>query len=97
MFNPEGDPNKGEEIVLANPRIISTAKTTNLGEEACLSFKHGGDIVKGDVEVCTLFVLYSAFHCNGSQFVDLLKCNRCGLMSSADYTYASMSSRCIVL
>jgi hypothetical protein len=40
-----------EEMVLANPRIISTSNASSLMEEGCLSFKSDKVHVLGDVEV----------------------------------------------
>jgi peptide deformylase len=51
VFNAKGERGKGEEIVLANPRIISTNKKRLADEEGCLSFKYGREMVLGDVEV----------------------------------------------
>jgi peptide deformylase len=52
VFNPKGERGKGQELVLANPKIISTAKTKDLEQEGCLSFKNQAGIhVLGDVEV----------------------------------------------
>lgn len=45
VLNATGERGKGEEVVLVNPRIISTGKATEVEEEACLSFPGmGGDI-----------------------------------------------------
>jgi peptide deformylase len=52
VFNPEGVRGQGEEIVLANPKIVSTGKKKSFHEEGCLSFKSNtGIMVLGDVEV----------------------------------------------
>ena len=53
VFNESGERGKGEEMVLANPRIIKTGKATDVHEEQCLSFKLNNKLsVAGDVEVC---------------------------------------------
>jgi Polypeptide deformylase len=52
VFNGEGERGKGEELVLANPRIVSTGKRSEIAEEGCLSFTLGGEMVLGDIEVC---------------------------------------------
>ena len=55
VFNPAGERGKGEHYVLANPKIISTSKSTALEQEACLSFKNEKGVhVEGDVEVWPL-------------------------------------------
>lgn len=51
VFNETGERGKGEEMVLVNPRIISTSKSSDFTEEGCLSFKDGDSNVLGDVEV----------------------------------------------
>lgn len=51
VFNEAGERGKGEEMVLANPRIIKTGKRTTVEQEACLSFKTKTETVLGDVEV----------------------------------------------
>ncbi len=53
VFNPAGKPGKGEELVLANPRIIRASRRRELGEEGCLSFLKLGttDLILADVEV----------------------------------------------
>jgi peptide deformylase len=39
VFNPTGDPaKKEEEVVLVNPRVVSTGGGLLVGEEGCLSF-----------------------------------------------------------
>lgn len=38
VFNAEGVPGAGEEVVLVNPRIVKTSKSTDWFEEGCLSF-----------------------------------------------------------
>jgi peptide deformylase len=52
VFNCAGERGKGEEMVLANPRIISTNTQQELDEEGCLSFRGKGLTVLGDVQVC---------------------------------------------
>ena len=56
VFNPEGPEARGQkqhEMILVNPRIVSSSKSTALFQEGCLSFqdlardKH----INGDVEV----------------------------------------------
>jgi peptide deformylase len=57
VFNPEGE--RGQELVLANPKIVSTGKREMFEQEGCLSFKNSsGVFVLGDVEV------HMALHCN---------------------------------
>jgi len=53
VFNPAGRRGEGEELVLANPRIVSVSKGRELAEEGCLSFHRLGtrDLVRADVEV----------------------------------------------
>ncbi|KAK3264832.1 Peptide deformylase 1B, chloroplastic [Cymbomonas tetramitiformis] len=46
VYNPEGDPNKGKEYVLVNPRIVKKSKDTDFEAEGCLSFPE----IEGDVE-----------------------------------------------
>ncbi len=45
--------NQGEELVLANPRIISSSRNQELGEEGCLSFLklNSDQLIRADVEV----------------------------------------------
>eukprot|EP00741_Cyanophora_paradoxa_P001845 tig00000507_g1788.t1 len=38
VFNPEGDPKKGPEVVLCNPVLTSTSKKKDVEPEGCLSF-----------------------------------------------------------
>lgn len=52
VFNPEGERGKGEELVLANPKIVSSGKGKDIHEEGCLSFKDKDGAVAGEVEVC---------------------------------------------
>ena len=54
VFNPAGRRGEGEELVLVNPRIVSTSKGRELAEEGCLSFHRLGtkDLIRADVEVC---------------------------------------------
>lgn len=53
VFNPEGKRGEGEELVLCNPRIISSSKGLGWHEEGCLSFRRlqDDDLIKADVEV----------------------------------------------
>jgi peptide deformylase len=53
VFNPAGVCGEGEELVLVNPRIVTTSKGRQLGEEGCLSFARLGtsDLIRADVEV----------------------------------------------
>lgn len=53
VFNPTGERGQGDELVLANPRIISASRKQELGEEGCLSFlKHNTrELILADVEV----------------------------------------------
>ena len=46
VYNPEGFPDRGEEFVLCNPRIVGRGRRTDRMEEGCLSFPE----VYGDVE-----------------------------------------------
>jgi peptide deformylase len=46
VFNEAGEKGKGEELVLVNPRILSTNSAESLFEEGCLSFPSiYGDVV----------------------------------------------------
>lgn len=38
VFNPEGDPAKGPDYVLVNPRIVKSSNRQSLFEEGCISF-----------------------------------------------------------
>ena len=54
VFNPAGVRGEGEELVLVNPRIVSTSKGRQLAEEGCLSFVRlgtDGELIRADVEV----------------------------------------------
>lgn len=53
VFNPAGERGQGEELVLANPRIISSSRKLELGEEGCLSFlkRNSSELILADVEV----------------------------------------------
>lgn len=51
VFNPAGERGKGEELILANPRIVSSSGLET-DQEGCLSFKYGREMIVGDVEVC---------------------------------------------
>ena len=53
VFNPAGERRQGEELVLANPRIVSTSRKLELGEEGCLSFLklNSSELILADVEV----------------------------------------------
>jgi hypothetical protein len=51
VFNEAGERGKGEEMVLANPRIISSGRKGWTEQEGCLSFVRGKEQVLGDVEV----------------------------------------------
>ena len=53
VFNPAGERGQGEELVLANPRIVSTSRKLELGEEGCLSFLklNSRELILADVEV----------------------------------------------
>lgn len=46
VFNPAGEPGKGEEVVLVNPTISRFSKKSLLYEEGCLSFPG----IYGDIE-----------------------------------------------
>jgi Polypeptide deformylase len=52
VFNPEGERGQGEELVLANPRIISASRKQELSEEGCLSFLkfNSSELILADVE-----------------------------------------------
>eukprot|EP00892_Ulva_mutabilis_P011863 jgi/Ulvmu1/9049/UM005_0142.1 len=52
VFNPAGERGKGKELILANPRIISSTGLES-DEEGCLSFKYGREMILGDVERAT--------------------------------------------
>ena len=60
VFNPAGRRGEGEELVLVNPRIISSSKGRELAEEGCLSFHRLGtnDLIRADVEVRLQAVCY---------------------------------------
>ena len=53
VFNAEGKRGEGEELVLCNPRIISSSKGVGVHEEGCLSFRRIQDnkLIMADVEV----------------------------------------------
>jgi Polypeptide deformylase len=53
VFNAAGERGQGEELVLANPRIISSSRKQELGEEGCLSFLklNSRELILADVEV----------------------------------------------
>lgn len=53
VFNAAGEHGQGEELVLANPRIISSSRKQELGEEGCLSFLklNSSELILADVEV----------------------------------------------
>jgi peptide deformylase len=51
VFNVEGRRGRGEELVLANPRIVTTSGAEWERVESCLSFKTGGRLVQGHVRV----------------------------------------------
>lgn len=38
VFNPEGDPEKGPDYVLVNPRIVKSSNRHSVFEEGCISF-----------------------------------------------------------
>jgi len=48
VYNEAGEPGKGREVVLCNPKIVKYSKETDLFEEGCLSFPK----MYADVEVC---------------------------------------------
>jgi peptide deformylase len=52
VFNPEGERGAGEELVMANPRIISSSRKQEAGEEGCLSFLklNSNQLILADVE-----------------------------------------------
>lgn len=53
VFNETGDKSrKNSEIVLVNPRIISSSKDKKIFEEGCLSFPK----IYGDVVVCSVYI-----------------------------------------
>mmetsp|Transcript_34717 Transcript_34717/g.86891 ORF Transcript_34717/g.86891 Transcript_34717/m.86891 type:complete len:278 (-) Transcript_34717:110-943(-) len=54
VFNPEGIRGQGKEYILCNPRVISTGKATERGEEGCLSFQTKKFEILGDVERPTI-------------------------------------------
>jgi len=47
VYNEAGEPGKGREVVLCNPKIVKYSKETDLFEEGCLSFPK----MYADVEV----------------------------------------------
>ena len=47
VYNPEGDPKRGEEFVLCNPKITKASPETDFMDEGCLSFPG----IFGEVEV----------------------------------------------
>lgn len=49
VFNAAGERGKGEEMVLANPRIVSSSKRSDTLEEGCLSLRLGETVINGDV------------------------------------------------
>ena len=51
VFNVEGRRGWGEELVLVNPKIISSGKQISIEQEACLSVAIEGYQVLGDVQV----------------------------------------------
>ena len=51
VFNEAGERGKGEEMVLANPKIVSAGRQTWTEQEACLSFNTDTAAVYGHVEV----------------------------------------------
>lgn len=53
VFNPTGIRGKGEELVLCNPRIVSSGKGVDSFEEGCLSFRREKDneLIEAGVEV----------------------------------------------
>ena len=53
VFNPAGERGEGEELVLANPRIISASRRRALGEEGCLSFAklNSDELILANVQV----------------------------------------------
>lgn len=74
VFNPAGRRGEGEELVLANPRIVSVSKGRDLAEEGCLSFHRLGtrDLIRADVEVGRNGCI---FHCSLRRFTGL-PCHR---------------------
>jgi len=47
VYNEAGEPGRGKEVVLVNPKIVKFSKTKDLFEEGCLSFPK----IYADVEV----------------------------------------------
>jgi peptide deformylase len=47
VYNEAGEPGRGKEVVLVNPKITKFSKTKDLFEEGCLSFPK----IYADVEV----------------------------------------------
>lgn len=47
VYNEAGEPGKGKEVVLCNPKIVKYSKETDFFEEGCLSFPK----MYADVEV----------------------------------------------
>lgn len=59
VFNPSGERGKGEELILANPRIVSSTGLES-DQEGCLSFKlPGGGMINGDVEARPLLLQHA--------------------------------------
>jgi len=50
VYNPEGYPGKGEEVVMINPRILKLSKATDKFDEGCLSFPEMLGIVERPVK-----------------------------------------------
>lgn len=51
VYNEAGEPGRGKEVVLVNPKIVKFSKTKDLFEEGCLSFPK----IYADVEVRSCF------------------------------------------
>jgi peptide deformylase len=51
VFNVEGVRGRGEELILANPRIVSCSGQEWEHVESCLSFKTGSELVEGRIKV----------------------------------------------
>lgn len=74
VFNALGVRGDGEELVLANPRVISSSSETDLQEEGCLSFRRlkTSELLHGDVQR-SLQLKVRAQDANGRSFVRTFK------------------------
>ena len=80
VYNPEGEPGKGKEYTLVNPRIVERSEELDWFEEGCLSFPQ----MFGDVErpvACTVKVGHRLCACVGS-VAECVVCLLTGLASA---------------